>query len=448
MNIRNPIQSSLALAFLLSILNSMPRRNAVKAGQLAATWLLALLLLAAINASLSTCFAQGSLTPPGAPVPSMKSLAQIEPRTPINTLSGDSQDLYVISQPGSYYLTTNITATGSINAISINTNGVSLDLSGFTISSTGANGTAILLAGNQVTGIGNADITISNGHITGSVTNNAGTYSGPGFYNGISYNIPGGTPYNVRVSGVSVSGCQYFGILLGTGNSTVAESCTVNTVGSYGIQASGVFHSTAVQCGAAAINADNATDCYGNCTGYSYGMIVSYAADNCFATSLSGAGLLVASAHNCMAMGSGTGDGLDAVTASDCYGYCSGTGTGLHTPYAANNCIGYSGGSGFGLSASVANNCIGDSVSGTGLSAGTANNCNGQCVGTGTGLSAASANNCIGGTGGGGTGLSVTGVAIGCYCFSSSGVAITAHIANSCTVSSGTTNITYKYNMP
>ena len=409
---------------------------------------LTLLALSILEPQLSKAFAQGSLTPPGAPAPTMLTLNQIEPRTPINTLSGDSQDLYVISQPGSYYLTTNITATGSINAISINTNGVSLDLSGFTISSTGANGTAILLAGNQVTGIGNADITISNGHITGSVTNNAGTYSGPGFYNGISYNIPGGTPYNVRVSGVSVSGCQYFGIFLGTGNSTVAESCTVNTVGSYGIQASGVFHSTAVQCGAAAINADNATDCYGNCTGFGDGMIVSYAADNCFAISLSGAGLLAATAHNCMAMGSGTGDGLDVEAASDCYGYCSGSGTGLHTPYAANNCIGYSGGSGIGLFASVANNCYGDSVSGTGLSAGTANNCNGHCVGTGTGLSAASANNCIGGTGGGGTGLSVTGAAIGCYCFSSSGVAITAHIANSCTVSSGTTNITYKYNMP
>jgi hypothetical protein len=393
-------------------------------------------------------YAQGSLTPPGAPAATMKTLAQIEPRTPINTLSGDGQDIYVISQPGSYYLTTNITATGSLNAISINTNGVSLDLDGFTIASTGANGTAILLAGNQVTGIGNADITISNGHIRGSVTNNAGTYGGPGFYNGISYNNAGGTPYNVRVSGITVSGCQNFGIFLGTDGSSVVESCTVSTVGGYGIQASGVSHSTAVQCGATSISADTASDCYASTTGGGYGLVASYSADNCYANSQGGSGLLASTAHNCISLGSGSGDGLDVEIASDCYGYSSGSGEGLHADTVANNCYGYSGGSGFGLFASLANDCYGDSVSGTGLYVGTANNCNGHCVGTGIGLSADSANNCIGGTGGGGTGLNVTGTAIGCYCFSSSGVAISAHIANSCMVAGGTTNITYKYNMP
>ena len=37
-------------------------------------------LLLTLNLQLTTAFAQGSLTPPGAPAPTMKTLAQIEPR--------------------------------------------------------------------------------------------------------------------------------------------------------------------------------------------------------------------------------------------------------------------------------------------------------------------------------------------------------------------------------
>jgi hypothetical protein len=48
---------------------------------------LVLTLLAAFNSQLSTAFAQGSLTPPGAPAPTMKTLAQIEPRTPVDALT-------------------------------------------------------------------------------------------------------------------------------------------------------------------------------------------------------------------------------------------------------------------------------------------------------------------------------------------------------------------------
>ena len=73
-------------------------------------------------------YAQGSLTPPGAPAPSMKSLEQIEPRTPISSLP------FVISQPGSYYLTTNLTDTASTNGIIVQADDVTIDLCGFALS--------------------------------------------------------------------------------------------------------------------------------------------------------------------------------------------------------------------------------------------------------------------------------------------------------------------------
>src|ERR1017187_8409666 len=115
---------------------------------------LALLALSTLNSQLSTVFAQGSLTPPGAPTPTMKSLDQIEARTPISSVP------YTISAPGSYYLTGNL-AVSSGTAITITASQVTLDLNGFTLSSTEATptGTGILLEVG-----GNSDITIRNGH--------------------------------------------------------------------------------------------------------------------------------------------------------------------------------------------------------------------------------------------------------------------------------------------
>src|SRR5579883_474024 len=72
-------------------------------------------------------FAQGSLTPPGAPAPTMKTLSQIEPRTPISSLP------FTIYIPGSYYLTTNLTGVSNSDGITISTGNVTLDLNGFTL---------------------------------------------------------------------------------------------------------------------------------------------------------------------------------------------------------------------------------------------------------------------------------------------------------------------------
>ena len=194
-----------------------------------------LLAVSTLNSQLSTAHAQGSLTPPGAPAPTMKTLDQLEPRTPISAAP------FTISQPGSYYLTGNLTITSG-DAITIATNSVTLDLNGFTISSTAASaaGCGILLSGSNP-----RDLTILNGHITGGVTNNgSGVYSGSGFANGIYFSV--NPPVNVLVSKVSVSGCLIYGIALATVETSVVEGCTARTIGSYGI-----FASTVKSCGAA-----------------------------------------------------------------------------------------------------------------------------------------------------------------------------------------------------
>ena len=308
------------------------------------------LLLSALNSQLSTVVAQGSLTPPGAPSATMKSLAQIEPRTPISSAP------FTIAVSGSYYLTTNMTVSSG-NAITIATNGVTVDLNGFTIASTAASaaGTAISLASAL------SDITIVNGHIRSGVTNNgSGVYSGSGFGYGIYYS--GTQPVNMVVSKLSVADVLYDGIHLATGYATVVENCTVTTAGSKGIVAATIKGSVATDCGQSAISGDQVTDCRGYCTGSSYGILTT-SAQNCYGISINGNGLRALTAQNCYGQSTG-GIGLFVYSnAQNCYGQSSSS-TGL---YASDSAIGCSGSStsGTGLWAYIANSCRGTSTSGT-----------------------------------------------------------------------------------
>jgi len=104
--------------------------------------------------------AQGSLTPPGAPGVTMKTLEQVEPRTDVATVAGDSTYHHVINQPGSYYLSGNLAVTNA-NGIHITAAGVTLDLNGFRISrATGSGGYGVYSTGTP-------GVTVRNGTIVG-----------------------------------------------------------------------------------------------------------------------------------------------------------------------------------------------------------------------------------------------------------------------------------------
>lgn len=115
--------------------------------------LLAVAIMAGLNQPSSSSFAQGSLTPPaGAPAPVMKSLDQIEARTPVNTLAGDATASHIITLPGSYYLTGPLTGHSGKTGIRIEADNVTLDLNGFTLEAVGGSliGIQINLSAGQV----------------------------------------------------------------------------------------------------------------------------------------------------------------------------------------------------------------------------------------------------------------------------------------------------------
>ena len=78
----------------------------------------------------------GPLDPPPGPIDSTgKTLTEVEPRIAINQTNtpGDAEGVFVISQPGSYYFTSDVTGVSGRSGIVIRTSNVAIDLNGFSL---------------------------------------------------------------------------------------------------------------------------------------------------------------------------------------------------------------------------------------------------------------------------------------------------------------------------
>lgn len=202
-----------------------------------------LFVWAALLAAAGSTYAQGPLTPPGAPAPTMKTLGQIEPRIPITNLP------FSILSPGSYYLTGNlVTSDTNQPAIQVFVGGVTIDLNGYTIINFAGTDTIY----SQAPGL--SSLTIRNGLMffgkhavyapimqdlrleqveilsatrTGVVAGaNAQVLNSKFYQNGL---FPAGGDGVVvgtgsRVSGSVFQGNQYHGLVVGPGS--VVEACT------------------------------------------------------------------------------------------------------------------------------------------------------------------------------------------------------------------------------
>ncbi len=169
--------------------------------------------------------AQGPLTPPGAPAPGMKTLAQIEPRIAITSAP------VTLSVPGSYYFATNLMGT-----VTLATNDITVDMMGFSI------GTTSYPAFTMNTPFRN--ILIRNGVVAApatygfdfsvSLSNANGVIEGIRIRDAGSHGILVGSGFEVR--DCEVTGCSWAGVC--AFGASVIRDCRLTGNG-YGIYLSG-----------------------------------------------------------------------------------------------------------------------------------------------------------------------------------------------------------------
>jgi hypothetical protein len=193
-------------------------------------------LAAAVGLSLG-----GPLNPPAGPVsPTYKTLAEVEPRIAINATNtpGDAFNLYVITQPGSYYFAGNIMGVAGKNGIAIATANVTVDLMGFTFQ-----GVAGSLGGITTTTTEFNNLSVRNGIITGWGQDGLDLANGGAGHGGVVEHVHATFNGNlgIRPNGSSVvSGCtasDNTGDGISASNGSIVTRCVAMQNGGDGIQA-------------------------------------------------------------------------------------------------------------------------------------------------------------------------------------------------------------------
>lgn len=213
----------------------------------------------------------GPLNPPAGAVSSTyKTLTEVEPRIAINATNtpGDATSVFKITQPGSYYLTGNITGVSAKHGIEIAANDVTIDLNGYALrgvtgSLDGIGATTVVqntaIVNGTINGWGDDGIdllttTCLNTRVQGvTASNNGGDgitlYANAVVRDSIAY-LNGGNGISVSVEGV-IEDCvakmnTANGIVLGAVG--VVSRCESRNNGSDGIQSTSNGYSSIFDC--------------------------------------------------------------------------------------------------------------------------------------------------------------------------------------------------------